>query len=144
MSAKSPAFHKFWPRCLSLYPQCLSVTETCEPLSDVCLHLTHPGLSSSPTSPCDTWWGCQFSRLLAAVVCAHQLVMLLLCWIGYVLQSCGAYWVPTPFSCFPFTSPSMWCHVPSHTNWAVAYFIRRIAAVIYMSTLCVQFLILSY
>jgi hypothetical protein len=126
----------------SLYRQCLSVTEICEPLLDVCLHLSHPGLSSSPTSPCDTWWGWQFSWMLAAEVCAHQLVILLLCWIGYDLQSCGAYWIPTPVACFFFTAPPMEPHVPSHTNRAVAYFIRRIAAVIYMLTLCVQSLII--
>jgi len=31
-----------------------------------------------------------------------------------VLQSCGAYRLPTPFSCFPFTSPSVRHRVPSH------------------------------
>jgi hypothetical protein len=31
-----------------------------------------------------------------------------------VLQSCDAYWLPTPFSCFPFTSPPVRHRVPSH------------------------------
>jgi len=35
-----------------------------------------------------------------------------------VLQSCDAYWLPTPFSCFPFTSPVRH-RVPSHFNWAL-------------------------
>jgi hypothetical protein len=125
----------------SLYSQCLLVTGICKVLSDVCLRLTHLGLSTSPTSPCDTWCGWQFSWLLAAEVCAHQLLMLL-CWIGYVLQSCGVYWIPTPVASFLFTAPPMEPYVPSHTNRTVAYFIWRIAAVICMSTLCVQSLII--
>jgi hypothetical protein len=35
-----------------------------------------------------------------------------------VLQSCDAYWLPTPFSCFPFTSPVRH-RVPSHCNWTL-------------------------
>ena len=31
-----------------------------------------------------------------------------------VLQSRDAYWLPTPFSCFPFTSPPVRHRVPSH------------------------------
>ena len=30
------------------------------------------------------------------------------------LQSCDAYWLPTPFSCFPFISPPVRQCVPSH------------------------------
>jgi len=36
-----------------------------------------------------------------------------------VLQSCDAYWLPTPFSCFPFTSPPVPHRVPSHFNWTL-------------------------
>jgi hypothetical protein len=36
-----------------------------------------------------------------------------------VLQSCDAYWLPTPFSCFPFTSPPLRHRVPSHFNWTL-------------------------
>jgi hypothetical protein len=36
-----------------------------------------------------------------------------------VLQSCDAYWLPTPFSCFPFTSPPLRQRVPSHFNWTL-------------------------
>ena len=36
-----------------------------------------------------------------------------------VLQSCDAYWLPTPFSCFPFTSPLVRHRVPSHFNWTL-------------------------
>jgi len=28
------------------------------------------------------------------------------------------YWLPTPFACFPFTSPSARHRVPSHFNWS--------------------------
>jgi hypothetical protein len=33
-----------------------------------------------------------------------------------VLQSCDTYWSPTPFSCFPFTSPPVRHRVPSHVK----------------------------
>jgi len=36
-----------------------------------------------------------------------------------VLQSCDAYWLPTPFSCFPFTSAPVRHRVPSHFNWTL-------------------------
>jgi len=37
-----------------------------------------------------------------------------------VLQSCNAYWLPTPFSCFPFTSPV--CHrVPLHFKRSIPW-----------------------
>ena len=54
-------------------------------------------------------WGCQFSRLLAAKVCASALVML------DILRSEVAweYWLPTPFASFPFTSPPVRHCVPS-------------------------------
>ena len=29
------------------------------------------------------------------------------------------YWLPTPFACFPFTSPPVRHHVPSHFNWTL-------------------------
>jgi len=53
--------------------------------------------------------GRQFSRLLAAEVCASALVMLdtprsELLW---------EYWLPTPFASFPFTSPPLRHCVPS-------------------------------
>jgi hypothetical protein len=34
------------------------------------------------------------------------------------LQLCDAYWLPTPFYCFPFTSPVRH-RVPSHFNWTL-------------------------
>ena len=34
-----------------------------------------------------------------------------------VLLSCDGYWLPTPFSFFPFTSPPLRHCVPSHFNW---------------------------
>jgi hypothetical protein len=36
-----------------------------------------------------------------------------------VLHSCDAYWLPTPFSCFPFTSPLVRHRVPSQFNWTL-------------------------
>jgi len=29
------------------------------------------------------------------------------------------YWLPTPFACFPFTSPPVRHHVPSDFNWTL-------------------------
>ena len=63
--------------------------------------------------------GRQFSRLLAGELCTSACrvctVRASLC----VLQSCDAYWLPTPFSCFPFTSPPVRHRVPSHFNWTL-------------------------
>ena len=53
--------------------------------------------------------GCQFSRLLAAEVCASAVVMLdRPC--SHTVHEC---WLPTPFASFPFTSPPVLCRVPS-------------------------------
>jgi len=49
--------------------------------------------------------------------CAHQPAGFVLLVQACVLQSCDAYWLPTPFSCFPFTSPPVRHCVPSHFNW---------------------------
>jgi hypothetical protein len=38
--------------------------------------------------------------------CAHQPAGFVLLVQACVLLPCDAYWLPTPFSCFPFTSPS--------------------------------------
>jgi len=57
--------------------------------------------------------GRQFSRLLAAEVCASAVVMR----IHQVPRECERYWLPTPFASFPFTSPPVHHHVPSHFNW---------------------------
>ena len=53
--------------------------------------------------------GRQFSRLLAAEVCASALVMLDTPRSEVVTE----YWLPTPFASFPFTSPPMRHRVPS-------------------------------
>ena len=60
--------------------------------------------------------GHQFSRLLAAEVCASALVMLhtpcsVVAW---------EYWLPTPFASFPFTSPPVRHRVPSGSERALA------------------------
>ena len=52
---------------------------------------------------------CQFSRLLAAEVCASAVVMLDRSRSDTV-ESC---WLPTPFASFPFTSPPVRRRVPS-------------------------------
>jgi hypothetical protein len=49
------------------------------------------------------WWGCQFSWLLAAEMCASVVVMLDRPCSGVVWE----YQLPTPFASFPFTSPPM-------------------------------------
>jgi len=38
------------------------------------------------------------------------------CWIYHVLRLCEGYWLPIPFTCFPFTSPPMHHHVSSRFN----------------------------
>ena len=51
--------------------------------------------------------------------CAHQLAGFVLLVQACVLQSCDGYWLPTPFSCLPFTSPPVRHRVPSHFNWTI-------------------------
>jgi len=48
------------------------------------------------------------------VSCTHQPAGFVLLVQACVLQSCDAYWLPTPFSCFPFTSLPVRHRVPSH------------------------------
>ena len=57
--------------------------------------------------------GRQFSRLLAADVCASAVVMLNTPRSEVVWE----YWLPTPFVSFPFTSPPVRRRVPSRFNW---------------------------
>jgi hypothetical protein len=51
--------------------------------------------------------------------CTHQPAKFVLLVQACVLQSCDAYWLPTPSSCFPFTSPPVRHSVPSHFNWTL-------------------------
>ena len=53
--------------------------------------------------------GCQFSRLLAAEVCASPVVML----DRPCSDTVHECWLPTPFASFPFTSPPVLRRVPS-------------------------------
>jgi hypothetical protein len=46
--------------------------------------------------------------------CAHQPARFVLLVKACFLQSCDVYWLPTPFSCFHFTSPPVRHRVPSH------------------------------
>jgi hypothetical protein len=66
--------------------------------------------------------GVHLNRLLAdywQVSSAHQPGEFVSLLQGCVLQSCDAYWLPTPFSCFPFISPPVRHRVPSHSNWTL-------------------------
>jgi hypothetical protein len=51
--------------------------------------------------------------------CTHQPAGFVLLVQASVLQSCDAYWLPTPFYCFPFTSSPVRHRVPSHFNWTL-------------------------
>jgi len=59
--------------------------------------------------------GRQFSRLLAAEVCAPAVVMLDIPCSEVVWE----YWLPTPFASYPFTSPPVRHREPSHFNWSL-------------------------
>ena len=60
-------------------------------------------------------WGRQFSRLLAAEVCASAWVML----DTPRSEVAWEYWLPTPFASFPFTSPPVRHRVPPGSERAV-------------------------
>jgi hypothetical protein len=53
--------------------------------------------------------------------CAGQLVAFVLCWRGYVPRSCDACWIPTPFSCCPFTFAPLRRRVQCHINRVLPY-----------------------
>ena len=59
--------------------------------------------------------GSQFSRLLAAEVCASALVMLDTPRSEVVWE----YWLPTPFASLPFTSPPLRHCVPPHSERSI-------------------------
>ena len=61
--------------------------------------------------------GSQFSRLLAAEVCASALVMLDTPCSEVVWE----YWLPTPFASFPFTSPPVCHRAPSGFKRTITY-----------------------
>jgi hypothetical protein len=64
MSAKLPGFKKWWPRCLNLDTATASQSQTtCKAVSNACLHLSHLGLSTSPSlSRCSFKWQCSVSN----------------------------------------------------------------------------------
>ena len=64
--------------------------------------------------------GCQFSRLLAAEVCASAWVMLDISRSEVAWE----YWLPTPFARFPFTSPLVRHRVPPGSERALPTFWR--------------------
>ena len=66
--------------------------------------------------------GSQFSRLLAAEVCASALVMLDTPGFEVVWE----YWLPTPFASFPFTSPPVRHRVPPHSDRSIPIFRRTV------------------
>ena len=61
------------------------------------------------------WRGSQFSRLLAAEVCASALVML----DTQRSEVVWEYWLPTPFASFPFTSPPVRHRVSWHSERSI-------------------------
>ena len=63
-------------------------------------------------------WGRQFSRLLAAKVCASVWVML----DRPRSEMAWEYWLPTPFAIFPFTSPPVRHRVPPGSERALHQF----------------------
>ena len=64
--------------------------------------------------------GSQFSRLLAAEVCASALVMLDTPRSEVVWE----YWLPPPFASFPFTSPPVCHHIPNAV-YNTSFFLRN-------------------
>ena len=64
--------------------------------------------------------------------CAHQPAGFLLLVQACVLQSCDAYWLPTPFFGFPFTSPPVRHCVPSHFNWTPTLYDISLQQFLYM------------
>ena len=76
--------------------------------------------------------GCQFSRLLAAEVCASAVVMLdRPC--SHTVHYC---WLPTPFASFPFTSPPVLRRVQSDSvsTLLLSYFSFRCSFKLYSMT----------
>ena len=65
-------------------------------------------------------WGGQFSRLLAAEVCASVVVML----DRPRSEMASEYWLPTPFASFPFTSPPVRHRVPPGSKRALPCDVR--------------------
>ena len=63
-------------------------------------------------------WGRQFSRLLAAEVCASAWVML----DRSRSEVAWEYWLPTPFTSFPFTSPPVRHRVPPGSERVLQHF----------------------
>ena len=61
--------------------------------------------------------GRQFSRLLAAEVCASVVVML----DTPCSEVVWSYWIPTRFVSSPFTSPPVRHRVPSRFNWTLLH-----------------------
>ena len=62
-------------------------------------------------------WGRQFSRLLAAEVCASGWVML----DRPCSEVAWEYWLPTPFASFPFSSPPVRHRVPPGSKRALRH-----------------------
>jgi hypothetical protein len=80
-------------------------------------------LSAKRTSPFKSAGGVSSVDYCQAS-CAHQPAGFVLIVQACVLQSCDAYWLPTPSCCFTFTSPPVRHRVPSHFNWTLPPTIR--------------------
>jgi hypothetical protein len=81
-------------------------------------------LSAKRTSPFKTAGGVSSVDCWQAS-CAHQPAEFVLLVRACVLLSRDACWLPTPFSCFPFTSPPVHHRVPSHFNWTLPHGITQ-------------------
>ena len=66
------------------------------------------------------WRRSQFSRLLAAEVCASAVVMVVMLDYTMFWGRVQYYWLPTPLARFPFTSPTVRHRVSSGFNWALS------------------------
>jgi hypothetical protein len=82
-------------------------------------------LSTKRTSPFKSVGGVSLVDYWQAS-CAHQPAGFVLLVRACVLQSCDSYWLLTPFSCFPFTSPPVRQRVPSHFYWTLPRLTRRV------------------
>ena len=67
-------------------------------------------------------WGRQFSRLLAAEMCASAWVML----DTPRSEVAWEYWLPTPFASFPFTSLPVRHRVPPGSERDISHFLKKI------------------
>ena len=69
------------------------------------------------------WWGRQFSRLLAAEVCASAVVMVVMLDTPCSEVECKTTGYPLHSHFSPFTSPTVRHRVSSHFNWTLLFMV---------------------